>query len=512
MKNELTSAGAGIRHWLLRVASIGVVAASWGCTGEPGTEATGTAAAAVSSDDCGPMPLAPACNEWRCDPVDVGWILWPRPAGTACQNDLGTGSCDGGDPGPPWANEPAALGECTVPAGAIDPLYYVLAVIYSPPGRTGGGGGTSSVSYGQGSTFSTFTESTRSFKQSYSVKATLSIPLIDKVFDLNPGGNAGYTITTTDRNSLAMSRSSTTTITHVGPPLDGIDHDEDEIYLWLNPRVHLGDHAGTTLWTLDINPTNHTSTDMDIQYVKVGWLRGTLPMPPGVANELAHHGITPAHYSDILAHDEFANGNTAVDPDQFVRTGTTFPYEPPTSPNGTPDSFQLTLTNAHTDMYSTSKTRDTTIGTSIGVSVPPAFGLRFEASGQWTWTSTTTRTTTSAATETATATVKGPSFGYTGPTNVAVYYDTMYKTFLFEFIRTPAPVLHGRVLSRELAPIAHLPVYLRIGDVEYNTITNRNGEYRFFDHPAGPATVRLSDEHRRDITLTNEMLRVDFQL
>ena len=89
------------------------------------------------------------------------------------------------------------------------------------------------------------------------------------------------------------------------------------------------------------------------------------------------------------------------------------------------------------------------LGVTVGYDVD--FGIitstrKGEAS--WTWTDSDTRSTSNGTNDTARVTVGGPSFGYTGPTDIAVYYDVLYKTFAF----APAPVFlsptTGQVISR----------------------------------------------------------------
>jgi hypothetical protein len=246
---------------------------------------------------------------------------------------------------------------------------------------------------------------------------------------------------------------------------------------------------------------------MNIQFVKVGWLNGTFPMPPGVASQLAARGITAANYSTLLALDPFASG-TSIDPGRFLRTGTTFPYEPPALPNGTPNTFTLALTNSTTATTSTTKTSEYTVGASISGSLLSWMLPKLSASNQWTWTDTNVNTQSTSGTETATATVKGPSFGYTGPTDVAVYYDTIYKTFLFSFITPLSLSLTGVVLDRQQRAVAHQPVTLTVKGIAYHTVTNANGQYRFFDTASGSGEVRVND-HVRTVSLGDGSPRVD---
>jgi hypothetical protein len=432
---------------------------------------------------CGRLPRL-LCNTQVC--LDNSPEYWPLSRGTPCTTSLGAGECDGGVVGPIY---PEQLGVCVVPAATADPQYYVLSVIYAPPGHTGSSSLSSVVTYAGGSTLSAATEVTKSFKSATSVSATLSL-----VGTVNATFNGGYTKTLASTAGMTMTKTATTSVTSTGPPVDGINHDEDAILLWLNPRIHLGDADGSVRWTLAVNPAPPFNDSMDIQPVKMGWLKGTMPMPVGVRNELEARGITPAHYPSLLAYDEFATGRTTIDPSQFARTTTSFPYVPPSSPGGIPDSFQLSIMNSLVTSNSTTKTIEKSVGLSVSTGISWLTG-KLNASQQWTWSTSNKNTSTNTSTETAAVTIKGPSFGYTGPTNMAVYYDTVYKTFMFQPIVVTA-ALRGKVVDGSVKPAVHQLVSLTVDGIEYRTITTRDGEYQFFDIPAGAGVLRVKNAER----------------
>jgi hypothetical protein len=113
----------------------------------------------------------------------------------------GTKECFGAGFGP---CEPTGGG--TPPAnGTVNLKYYVLTVIYAPPG-TKGGSSTSSVSYGSDSTTGTTTTSADSYKQDYSVTATISGGFLctgDKC-TIGVGGGASYEYSKNETNSTAL--------------------------------------------------------------------------------------------------------------------------------------------------------------------------------------------------------------------------------------------------------------------------------------------------------------------
>jgi hypothetical protein len=118
---------------------------------------------------------------------------------------------------------------------------------------------------------------------------------------LGNGGAAGltfdYSRSITDSNSLDIKKSNTATISRVGPSQDGLNHDEDEIWLALKPTVELDLTGSSAKWMLTSSPTT-------VQYVNVGWLNGHQPMPPGVAAQLNGAGLprqtTLIYWHEIL--------------------------------------------------------------------------------------------------------------------------------------------------------------------------------------------------------------------
>jgi hypothetical protein len=72
-----------------------------------------------------------------------------------------------------------------------------------------------------------------------------------------------------------------------------------------------------------------------------------------------------------------------------------------------------------------------------GVSVSGSTKLRIEASLKVTtnfqWTNKSSSDTSDATSQSAAVIVGGPACGYVGPTDVLVYWDTVYNSFMFEF-------------------------------------------------------------------------------
>ena len=364
----------------------------------------------------------------------------------------------------------------------VKPKYVVLTVVYAPPG-TNGGKSTSLVSYGAGSTAGVTTSANRSFKQNYAVAVKGGAGF------LGTGGSAefgfSYGHTDGDDSSLDIKRSTTTTIERPGPAADGINHDEDVIYLWLNPTIDLSLTASSASWTFVDTET------AAIQFLFVGALKDPSKMPPGVMRQLQQHGITAADFPDILQRDPFSGGAVVPDPQRFTPLNFTFPYEPP-----------LTSTDpVLTTTYSLVNTSTSSAGSSVEDDYKVSLAITSEASyldlvkgsmtnsASWEWSNKSSRSTSAGTIETASAKIGGPAFGYAGATAMEVYYDRIYRTFAFVPVDGEPVALAGTLLGSDGEPLGSKEVSLTQNGVVRRTFTDARGEYRFYGNVEGPAIL-----------------------
>lgn len=383
-----------------------------------------------------------------------------------------------------------------VVSGTVQPKYYILSVIYAPPG-TKGGDISSSVKYGSGSTTGTTVSSSSSFKNNHSVTVSTGVNIFEVV---KIGGELSYEYTRnkSSNRSLDIRKSASKEINMPGPSVDGIDHDRDQIWLWLNPTVKLTLTPTSASWALD------SKREAVIQFVFAGHLKDPSKMPPGVVQALRSHGITAEDFPEILKADPFVRRRRLVeatepepiviDTKRFKRLPTTFPYEPPFAQGDKATTLTFSITNATAGSSASSVERETTLGANSSGSA--GFLSFFEASikneNKWTWTNSTTNSTSADATESAAVTVGGPAFGYTGPTNMRVYYDVLYKTFLFVPIEPEIqPVLQGRVMSSSGKAVGGKEVIVVANGVKHRTFTNAKGEYRIFERISGPLRLQV---------------------
>lgn len=410
-------------------------------------------------------------------------LLFTTPAWAMCQDGAkgscivngkhGTRECIRGYWGPCEVDEDE--GSTGPSTGVLYPKYLILFVLYAPPG-TQGGLSTSSVTYASGSTAGTTVSAQNGFKQGYAVSVEASNGIIG---DILGGGsvstNFGYARNASNAQALDIKKSASTQISVTGPSSDGIDHDHDVIWLWLNPSLRASTTPSALKWTVD------TGIAADIQYVYVGHLKNPALMPLGVAQRLQQYNIGVQDYAEMLKADPFAQGSATVDPARHKQLFTTFPYEPPYGPGDPVIPFTFNAQGQMSSSQSSSVSNEYTVGLSITAkqSFIDLVKLEEKVSGQWTWTSVDTTGSSSGSSESATVTVGGPSYGYTGPTDMAVYEDVLYKTFLFVPVTTTLRSLHGTLRLPTKRSLAGTEVTLIANGLKYRTFTDAKGNYRF---------------------------------
>lgn len=389
--------------------------------------------------------------------------------------------------------------------GTAQPKYIVLTVIYAPPG-TNGGHSTSSVSYSANSTTGTTTAAGESFQVANSITFTNGADF------LGNGGSVGVSFSVshsdTDSQSLEIKKSATSSINQNGPGQDGINHDNDAIWLLLNPTVNLSiSTAPSASWNFSNSMSPSSSP---IQYLYVGWLNGHVPMPPQIGALLQNAGITSQNYPDILARDPFATG-APLDQTRFLVLDTTFPYEPPLNATDPVPTQTYNLTNSSTSTVG-SETVDTyKVGLTITGSASflgLAHGTLKDAAS-WQWTNKSSQTNSTGSSESASLTIGGPAFGYLGSTVMEVYYDTMYKTFAFvlEPPEQKEVAVQGVLTDRTGRLLSGAEVTLMEGRTKHQTFTNAKGEFKFFGRIHGPVTVQAAGVRPTAVPQTPSTIR-----
>lgn len=349
----------------------------------------------------------------------------------------------------------------------IRPDYKILSIIYAPPGTEGGGSG-SSVSYGTESSLGSSTSVSNTLKSQHSNSITAGVIFVSGTSDFSTSKSS------TNAEVLNFNKKDSWVLKQPGPSVDGIDHNRDQILLWLGPKLKFADFTtGKVEWTVD------GSEKMNVQPVYVGHLRNPSSMPSNVAALLATYNIMTDDYQDILDAYPFANENTQLDTNRFKPLEQSFPYIPPYAPGDTPLSvtFNSSYSSGYVSSSSVESQHSTGMSIELGCSKLMA-KLKYE--DRFTWTDVDTRSNSSSTSETASVTISGPSYGYTGPTLMDVYFDTIYKTFAFVPAEVSSSVCtKGTIENLSSEDLFGQEVVVIADGKEYCTYTNLKGEYIF---------------------------------
>jgi hypothetical protein len=199
--------------------------------------------------------------------------------------------------------------------------------------------------------------------------------------------------------------------------------------------------------------------------------------------------ITPDDYPEILRADPFANGPTSPDPSRYIPLPIFCQYHTIADQNETTTQCPKTLATSVKTTKASSSMHSTKYSYSADASI--MFQTFFQASlkeqDTWTWTIKDDQSTANITTEQAQFTVIGPSPGYAGPTDFQFYYDTLFKSFLLAEPKNRAQIsVRGTLRDSTGRPLSLTEVSLIANGVEYTTLTDPLGEYKFFGAIPGP--------------------------
>jgi hypothetical protein len=167
-------------------------------------------------------------------------------------------------------------------------------------------------------------------------------------------------------------------------------------------------------------------------------------------------------------------------------------------------SYTLTNESTVTTGQTNESARSVSLGFTATAGVKGVLQVTTKYEEKWTWTHSSSVETSTGSSESATVAVGDPSYGYTGVTDIAVYWDTIFHSFLFGPVPFPAgstgtndprairaaAFATGRITDAAGHPIRAQEVVLTAPGRKFRTFTNRRGEYFFFGFAARGAPVQ----------------------
>lgn len=295
----------------------------------------------------------------------------------------------------------------------LSPTYFIGSVIYLPPGQ-----GPSSITYGAGTVTGTTVSSTSSWSNNSSIGLSYA------GFSISFGDDFGGSST----NSVDAEHTYNQSTTYKGPASNSINHDYDQILIYLGVKVQVTvDYLGNVVWSPDFSQIASAGYAETGYPISVGCLRSNSTIPASQCTAtislLNSAGVTSADYPSIIGADPFSSPSAPLSPDQNrfkLIDSVNFLPSPTTSTITYTENNSTTITNSVTSNYSYS----------VGAGGSYSF---LKADDKFTWGNSSTVSNKTGSTDSSSFTLSLPSAPYSGPSTIFVYFDTIYKTFMFSF-------------------------------------------------------------------------------
>jgi hypothetical protein len=373
----------------------------------------------------------------------------------------------------------------------ITPRYIVKSVLYAPPGSASGKN-ASSVAYTTGTKLGTTFSISDTFEYGSTVSGGVKIT--------PNGGNESVNFGTTDNQktttlfSTTVTNQSTNTLS--GNNVDGVDHEQDQICLWVNPKMVVTSnpirHTVSSLMALNpqINHALGVPADQYIsEWVTVRNLKNPQTLPPRFSQV---YGLTAADFHTILSTDPFWNGpiDPTSHPQRFIplrhSNCSTVDYKSPDLLGDQSPVLTCTATNEIIQSFQAEEIKTEQSGINAGISIQ---GIEFSTSNTLKITHSTLYTTNDTNTSIASVTIWGPSSAAKDWPLLTVYQDAVFGTLLVHIANQTAQI-KGQVTDFQNHAVPALPVTLKYpSGATYSVVTNTTGEYRFYAIPTGDAQL-----------------------
>ena len=332
-------------------------------------------------------------------------------------------------------------------SGAMRPKYVVLGILYSPPGAK------STVTYTGSTAFGTSSSIANAFANGTTVSASLGISLGKKSVTGSISGTVSqnwtqqadststYTINQTKTNALGANGPLSSAI--------GIDHDYDQVVVWLNPKLNLsvGVNTANILWSGNAYDSDdiYSPNGLDIVTLSIFCLKNPSLTPDCTANNYLTSrswdtsgvgGLTLGDYAAIAQRDPFY-ANPLYNPNndstnRFTFIGQTIDFTP-AAPGDGANFWSGSL--AYQAVTSAGQDASDSYQVSFGMdaALKSVISANLQSTNTTTWTNKWSETQTNTVGQSAAYSITGPlaTDNYSGPTEFEVWQDNVYGTFMF---------------------------------------------------------------------------------
>jgi hypothetical protein len=365
-------------------------------------------------------------------------------------------------------------GTAASPNAMAQPKFAIAGVFYAPPCSSGKS--ASSVVYGTSNQLKIDNSLTNEYTQSESVALSGSLSFVVDYVPISIGGalTYGWGAGTNSGTDVAVTTSTSESYTIDGClGVDGINHVYDIIWVWLNPVlpyyippstsspiVVLGtgsdgrDPVSQQTKAPDVVPLSviqiqHLITVLNANetptFTNTGIETSTLQAlqrtwdTTWVTNTGGEPGpgLVAADYEEILAADPFVatpSFNPASSSRYSLVQNAVVYYDATATPTETSYTGQAIDATAQTSGTDDQHYVSVEVSVTIGETTPAPFiggEAKLDYTNKWLWDTKSQSTTTNTSTQTATFNIWNPAATYTGPDTLAVYWDTVYQTFVF---------------------------------------------------------------------------------
>jgi hypothetical protein len=432
---------------------------------------------------------------------------------------------------------------CFGPSSSVFLSYYILSLAYAPPGCTpllNYDCPSNFQSYANYESDSTTGAST-STEASVQPSVVLTAEIGSEKLGVSGSGSFGWTQTSTDGSKMEITKETDEIFPVPAVGGDGIDHDYDTFVLFLNPVVTMstwqdpvnlqnGGPAVHAQWSIGTggyaarrryvhvsylrcalagigpgagppyDPATYDDDGKCAQALADASQQGTqsLFLMPLAGNIDAHAadgflpGVTNADYRAILSQDPFWNASPSnpvtIPVPRFTQQSKDFQYQQafadPTSGNPAPVCY----TAEHKDKFTNTATATSSSKTEYNTTVQGTIGtplikiIKLTAQNEFTWSSETSSESTKSDSQAADIQIGCHSSQWTGLSDISVYYDNVYGTYLFSFDDHSGQVrlIKGHVRQANGAAIPGVSVSLVDGTKTYDGFTNHTGDFALY--------------------------------
>ena len=347
-------------------------------------------------------------------------------------------------------------------SGFVNPKYVIIGVMYAPPGAQ------SSVTYANNTVAGNSISTASYFADQVSYSVALADGATISGYSTGQTGivSSSFTQQVDTSSSVAITRttSNSTTLSGVADP-NGINHDYDYIFVWLNPvlRFSVGPGPNQVQWNgYGSDVSDPTSPDMDVIGIPVGCLNGDFSRSAawaGTCQDISSGplarawaqnnvdgsgpGLSSADLANIMAADPFSNAGYTMTLAAGSNTTADGRFTACSNPQcSTTVDFEPNITTSYSQGYSVTASTNQSVNYTYsqafalqsqfqGTDFAKNFAADLKTAGTLTSGYRFNQFTNNSQGQTASFTIVGPSAGYAGPLQFVVYQDNLYGTFMF---------------------------------------------------------------------------------